>query len=55
MQWPVNIVILRCVSKNVPSSTGYKFNTHPPIFITFGTFRHAKIGYMYNFLNLACT
>ena len=23
--------------KNVPSLTGYSFNTHPPIFIIFGT------------------
>ena len=23
--------------KNVPSSTGYSFNTHPPIFAIFGT------------------
>jgi len=28
------------VSKNLRSLTGYNFNTHPPSFITFGTFRH---------------
>jgi len=28
---------LHCVSKNVPSLTGYSFNVHPPIFIIFGT------------------
>ena len=29
--------IIHCVSKNVPSLTGYSYNTHPPIFIIFRT------------------
>jgi len=29
--------VIHCVSKNVPSLTGYSFNTHPPIFTIFGT------------------
>jgi len=30
-----------CV-KNVPSLTGYSFNTHPPIFTIFGTCRQQR-------------
>ena len=37
--------------KNVPSLTGYNFNTHPPVFIRHVISRHSKIGYRCNFLN----
>jgi len=44
---------LQCVSNNVPSLTGYSFNTHPPIFtfLAHVISRHSKIGYRYNFFN----
>ena len=46
--------ITLCLKKDVPSLTGFSFNIHPPIFITFYIYvvsRHTKIGYMFNFLN----
>jgi len=36
----VFLVYIYRISKNVPSSTGYNFNTHPPIFTIFGTCHH---------------
>ena len=45
---------LYSVSQNdVTSLTGYRFNTHPPIFIFLANVisRHSKISYRYNFLN----
>jgi len=45
---------LHCVSKNVPSLTGYNFNTYPPIFLQFLAHvasEHSKIGYRQSFLN----
>jgi len=45
---------LHCVSKNVPSLTGYNFNTYPPIFLQFLAHvasEHSKISYGQSFLN----
>ena len=55
--WTVTVecalVLIQCVSKNVPSLTGYSFNTHPPFFLQ--CLAHIiggdwQIGRRYNFL-----